>query len=205
MQVRPYSFIVSCSPCAFGFENTPAMGDSSRVDEPEKIREFREKFSAYRAKMNKDLHDFMEKRGRKFDRKVAIDQPLNEETFSIYAYPRESDYFTEEIRKKFNLLQIDSPLLPENIPKPFELPESFSKIPGKVVYVSLGSLFSIYVDKLQRLVDTLNTIPNIKFIVSKGALGDQLKLPDNGRFWGENWVNQLAVLQSVDAAITHGG
>lgn len=66
------------------------MGDNSGTDEPEKIREFKEKFSPYRAKMNRDLHDFMEKRGRKFDKKVAIDQPLNEETFTIYSYPLES-------------------------------------------------------------------------------------------------------------------
>ena len=91
------------------------------------------------------------------------------------------------------------------VPEPFKLPESFSRLPGKTVYVSLGSLFSAYVEKLQRLVDTLNEIPNLKFVVSKGVFGEKLKLPDNGRFCGDNWLPQLAVLQSVDAAIVHGG
>ena len=206
MQVLPYAFLVSCNPCAFGFEGVPSMGDDSRSDEPHKIQKFKEEFSSFRAKMNQDLIDFMKRRGREFTRSIRIDQPLNEETFSIYAYPRESDYdFSDEVRKRYNLFQIDSPLLPEMVPEPFQLPESFGETPGKVVYVSLGSLFSAYVDKLQRLVDNLNEIPNLKFVVSKGALGDQLNLPDNGRFYGENWLPQLSVLQSVDAAIVHGG
>lgn len=206
MQVLPYAFIISCNPCIFGFDDIPGMGDSvSRMDEPDKIRKYKEEFADYQAKMNQDLHDFMEKRGRKFTKNVRIDQPINEDAFSIYTYPLESDYLTEEARKQYNLFQIDSALLPEMVPAPYQLPDSFSRIPGKVVYVSLGSLFSAYVDKLQRLVDTLNEIPNLKYVVSKGMFGDQLKLPDNGRFCGENWLPQLAVLQSVDAAIVHGG
>lgn len=49
----------------------------------------------------------------------------------------------------------------------------------------------MYLDKMQKLVDILEKIPNVKFIVSKGPNGDKLKLPNDGRFWGENYVDQL--------------
>ena len=52
-------------------------------------------------------------------------------------------------------------------------------------------MFSIYVDKLQRLVDILDKIPSVKFIVSKGPNGDKLKFPSN-RFIGQNFVDQVS-------------
>ena len=63
--------------------------------------------------------------------------------------------------------QIDTPIYPERIPKPFELPDEFAKLPGKIIYVSLGSLFSTYVGKIQKIVNALDKLPH-KFIVSKG-------------------------------------
>ena len=50
-------------------------------------------------------------------------------------------------------------------------------------------------DKLQRLVDILDKISNVKFIVSKGINGDKLKFPSN-RFIGENFVDQVGSLPS---------
>ena len=77
------------------------------------------------------------------------------------------DYYSEELKEKYKLWQIDTPLHAERIPKPFELPEEFEKQPGKIVYVSLGSLFSAYTHIIQRLCDILEKLP-YKYIVSKG-------------------------------------
>lgn len=63
-------------------------------------------------------------------------------------------------------------------------------------------LLSLYVHLIQRLVDMLDKLP-YKFIVSKGLNGDQLKFP-SAKFIGENFVDQLAVLQVSDAIISHG-
>lgn len=63
-------------------------------------------------------------------------------------------------------------------------------------------MFSLYVHLIQRLVDLLDKLP-YKFIVSKGAYGDQLKFP-SAKFIGENFVDQLAVLQVSQAIISHG-
>ena len=60
-----------------------------------------------------------------------------------------------------------------------------------MIQIPSGSLFSAYVDKLQRLVDILEKIPNVKFIVSKGPNGDRLKFPSD-RFIGENYVDQAS-------------
>lgn len=143
------------------------MGDDSRIDEVDKLRKFKEDFSDYRSKRNKQLQDFFVKRGAKYEnKKFGFDKVLSDH-FTIYCYPSETDYYNEEVRKQYHLYQIDSALLPNKIPKPFELPKEFVKLPGKIVYVSLGSLFSAYVDKLQRLVDILDKLP-YKYIVSKG-------------------------------------
>lgn len=112
------------------------------------------------------------------------------------------DYFSEKVKKANKLWAFDTVLFPEKIPAPYKLPEEFAKIPLPIVYVSLGSLFSSYTYLMQRLLDILEKFP-AKYIVSKGRKGDQLKFPSD-RFIGENFLDQLAVLQISDAMITHG-
>lgn len=94
------------------------------------------------------MHSFFEKQGTKFNRKdIEIDQ-LKSDHFSIYCYPLELDYFNDQIREENKLLQIDSALFPSRIPAPYQLPEDFKNLPGKIVYVSLGSLVCIFFLKL---------------------------------------------------------
>jgi len=107
------------------------------------------------------------------------------------------------VKKANNLIQFDTPLIPERISAPYVLPEQFSKLPGEIIYISLGSMFSMYVDLVQRLIDVLADLP-YKFIVSKGPRGDEITFP-NDKFIGSNFVDQIAVLQVVDAMIAHGG
>ena len=115
--------------------------------------------------MRKTLLEFCEKRGAKFNSQEI--EKIRSDHFSVYCYPSVVDYYSEDIKISNKLMQIDSPLYPQRVPKPFELPEAFAKLPGKIVYVSLGSLFSIYTHLLQRLIDVLEKLP-YKYIVSKG-------------------------------------
>ena len=62
--------------------------------------------------------------------------------------------------------------------------------------------FSSLAHRLQDLINILNNLP-YKYILSKGSNGDNLEFPSN-RFIGENFIDQLAVLQVVDCIITHG-
>ena len=72
----------------------------------------------------------------------------------------------------------------------------------KLIYLSLGSMGSMNIELMKRLVQILSKCEH-KFIVSKGLLGDKYELADN--MWGQNSVPQTKVLPLVDLVITHGG
>lgn len=100
-------------------------------------------------------------------KKLPVDAPFSEYFPTIYHYPKELDYFTEEIKRKYNLWRVDTALLKEQVPKPFELPDKFRS--GKLIYVSLGTNFSVYTNRFQRLINIVDKVPfDIKYIVSKG-------------------------------------
>ena len=82
-------------------------------------------------------------------------------------YPEnEIGYFSKELREKYKLWQLDTPLFPARISKPYKLPGDFAALPGKIVFLSLGSLFSAYTHKLQQIVNVLEEISGYKYIVS---------------------------------------
>lgn len=115
------------------------------------------------------------------------------------------DYYAgSELQSKYNLWQVDTPLGEDRVPKPFEMPDEFAKLPGKIVYFSFGTVFGFYEQYIQRVLDALDKLPDCKFIISKGQNGDKIKFPSN-KFYGENWIDQLAVLQIADLMIGHGG
>lgn len=78
----------------------------------------------------------------------------------------------------------------------------WANLPGKIIYFSLGSMASAYLELTTRLVDLIAEIPH-RFIVSKGPLGDEFELPPN--CVGGNFIDQNLVLRCVDVMITHGG
>lgn len=84
----------------------------------------------------------------------------------------------------------------------FEMPEKFNKLPGKVIYFSLGTLVTNDTELINRLLSIFSKSPN-KFIVSMGQMHKHINLYDN--MWGETYVDQKAVLKEVDLFITHGG
>ena len=172
-------------------------------NEPEKIAEFRKAYTPYELFLRKRIKENFDLMGVEIDEeKTVIHKPVSKD-FTVYCYPKEIDYYTDAVKKENRLISFDTPLIPERIPQPFKLPEEFAKKPGKIIYVSLGSMFSMYTALVQRLVDLLAKLP-YKYIVSKGPMGEQIKFP-NDNFIGENYVDQLAVLQVADAMIAHGG
>ncbi|MEV0378934.1 glycosyltransferase [Nonomuraea sp. NPDC050643] len=82
----------------------------------------------------------------------------------------------------------------------FTLP--FERTEGSLVYFSLGSLGSADVELMQRVIDVLATTPH-QYIVSKGALHEEIKLADN--MWGAEFVPQTKIIPLCDLVITHGG
>ena len=151
------------------------------------------------------MHRRHEARGRKFDKKnLRIDVPIGEH-FSLYTFPLELDFLPEQVKREHNLWRIDSAILPDSLPAPFELPDQLKDQPGAIIYVSMGSLFSVFTERFQKIIDLLDRLP-YRYIVSLGPKGEQIKLPSS-KFWGSNYVQQLTVLQNPDCKliISHGG
>ena len=99
-----------------------------------------------------------------------------------------------------NFCRIDSAVT--EMPQPFAVPEKLRNQSGKLIYFSLGSMSSCYKPLMNRLLKIFSQI-NHQFIVSTGLIGEQYELSANQ--YGEKYLNQLAVLQSVDVFITHAG
>ncbi len=85
---------------------------------------------------------------------------------------------------------------------PFQLPDRLADRPGKLIYLSLGSLGSADAELMQRLIDILGTTRH-RVIVSMGPQHDLLRLHDN--IYGEEFLPQASILPLVDLVITHGG
>jgi UDP:flavonoid glycosyltransferase YjiC (YdhE family) len=74
--------------------------------------------------------------------------------------------------------------------------------PGKVVYLSLGSLGCMDVGLMQRLIDALATTPH-RVVVSMGPLKHRMRLGE--RMHGDEFLPQPSILPQADLVITHGG
>lgn len=118
---------------------------------------------------------------------------------NIYMYPEELDYTPEYPLKDWQ--RCDCMVRDFGASK-FEVPEKIRDKPGKLIFLSLGSLASADIELMKRLTTMLADCPH-KFIVCKGPLSDQYELPDN--MWGDKLVPQLQVLTTIDLIICHGG
>lgn len=118
---------------------------------------------------------------------------------NFYNYPQELDYV--DIAGKLDGWHQFDTFFRFN-PETFEIPDFLKNKPGKLIYLSMGSLASADVDLMKRLTRECSSLPH-RFIVSKGPFGDQYDLPDN--MCGAQYLPQTNVLQVVDLFITHGG
>jgi MGT family glycosyltransferase len=118
---------------------------------------------------------------------------------NLYLYPSVADY-TDHRQLAATWHRLESSVRATD--SSFVVPESLIRGPGRLIYLSLGSLGSADVALMERLVDVLGKLPH-RFIVSKGPQHDQYKLADN--MWGEQTLPQTSILPLVDLVITHGG
>ncbi|NP_001310035.1 uncharacterized UDP-glucosyltransferase YjiC-like [Tetranychus urticae] len=118
----------------------------------------------------------------------------------IYIYPKALDY-AELGSPPSNWIRMDSSIR-ERDAKEFIVPPFSTHQSGKLIYLSMGTTGSLNIPFMNRLINTFSKSKH-RFIVSKGFKGDELALPEN--MWGDNYVDQIAILPKVDAVITHGG
>jgi len=129
---------------------------------------------------------------------------IHESTWlNLYLYPREADYDRERrLSPTWHRLESSVRATDATWELPAHLRVDAGHDDGGLIYLSLGSLGSADVGLMQRLVDVMDRTRH-RVIVSKGPLGDQIRLPDN--MTGANFLPQPAILAQVDLVITHGG
>ena len=118
---------------------------------------------------------------------------------NIYITPEELDY--RQVQPlPHNWHRTDGSVRTTN--ESFAIPECLKDKPGKLVFLSMGTLGCSHLNLMKRLVAILAKSQH-KFIVCTGPIGDRYELADN--MWGQAFVPQTAVLPLVDLVITHGG
>lgn len=141
MRSFQYAFITSASPLCFEFEGFPKLCSDARMDDTEKIKEFDKKLEKCYEKILETIKNYFKERNVELpEAGVRIDRPFSKH-FTIYSYPTELEYYPEKLREAHNLWQIDTPVLSNRLPKPYELPDEFKALPGKIICKSLLQYF----------------------------------------------------------------
>lgn len=125
---------------------------------------------------------------------MAIAEELNYEEIKV------KGWFNLEAFNKSSLKSTIS--LEEFVGEQFFKDTLGGKWSGKWVYVSLGSMGSIDLSLMNRLLSGLAKT-NHKYVVSKGPRHEELSLPVN--CWGSRYLPQTSLVPLVDLVITHGG
>ncbi len=120
---------------------------------------------------------------------------------NLYLYPKEIDY-TDVRPLPPKWFGFDSLVRSDEIEKKFSVPKELENIPGKLVYVSMGSWACADLNLMRRLVGILAK-SRYRFIVSKGPRHEEYELANN--MWGQQMLPQTQVLPVVDLVLTHGG
>jgi len=128
----------------------------------------------------------------------SVPHPLSKH-LNVYMTPKELD-FKDAHPLPHNWTRVDG--FVRTTDDTFEIPESLRGRPGKLVFLSMGSLGCANLELMTRVTAILGKSEH-KFIVAKGPLHDKYDLPDN--MWGQQFVPQTAILPVVDLVVTHGG
>lgn len=126
---------------------------------------------------------------------------------TVYAFPNEMNYphiderwFNLEVFNKNEAKEVVD--LKMMIGKDFLEDDLDGKFSGKLIYVGFGTLATVDVGWMKRLVSALSQT-NHKYIIATGPLHYEYQLARN--MWGEPYLPQTRIIPLVDLVITHGG
>ena len=130
------------------------------------------------------------------------------QVMDVYAYPEELNFpyfhklgwFNLEVFNKIPMTSQST--LQDYVSEKFVENDLNGNFSGKYIYISMGSMGSIDLDLMKRLVNVLSRT-NHKYIVSKGPRHSEYELANN--MYGERYLPQTKLLPLVDLVITHGG
>ena len=119
---------------------------------------------------------------------------------NIYNFPLELDYL--DIRPlPPNWYRFDN-FTRNSDDKNLKIPRQFLESNKKLIYFSLGSMGSINIQLMERMIGFLSKSEH-NFIVSMAQSFEKIRLSNN--MWGQAVVPQIQILSKVDLVITHGG
>ncbi|MCW2983884.1 MAG: glycosyltransferase, family [Conexibacter sp.] len=194
---RPWVRVVSCHPAEIKDPNVPPAFSGYPVADRSGWPAYLAEYEAAHAELHASFSAFCEERGAPA---LPPGELVHESAWlNLYLYPDMVDYARERpLGPTWHNLQTSVRATDEA----YEVPEALRDGPGRLIYLSLGSLGSGDVELLQRLVDTMAGSGH-RVIVSKGPQHEQIKLYDN--MDGAEFLPQTSVLPHVDLVITHGG
>ena len=198
---RPWVRIASCNPAEIKDPAIPPFSSGHAAMDRSAWPAFLEEVERTHRDMWSDFDGFMRERGAPGLTWTELGPDFIHESpwLNLYLYPSEADYARER-RISPTWHRLESSV--RSIEEAWEVPTHLREGDGGLIYLSLGSLGSADVGLMQRLVDVMGRTRH-RVIVSKGPLGDQIRLADN--MTGADFLPQPAILPLVDLVITHGG
>ena len=198
---RPWVRIASCNPAELKDPAVPPFSSGYPVADRSAWPAFLEEVERTHRSMWAEFDAFMRERGAPGLSWAELGPDFIHESpwLNLYLYPADPDYRRER-RLAPTWHRLESSVRATD--GDWQLPEHLRGGDGGLVYLSLGSLGSADVGLMQRLVDVMARTRH-RVVVSKGPLGDQIRLADN--MTGADFLPQPAILPQVDLVITHGG
>jgi UDP:flavonoid glycosyltransferase YjiC (YdhE family) len=202
---RPWVRIASCNPAEMKDPAIPPFSSGYPVADRGSWPAFLEEVERTHRSMWAEFDAFMRERGAPGLGWGELGPDFIHESpwLNLYLYPADADYRRERrLSPTWHRLESSVRATDGTWELPDHLRPGEGGRDGGLVYLSLGSLGSADVGLMQRLVDVMGRTRH-RVIVSKGPLGDQVRLA--GNMTGADFLPQPAILPQVDLVITHGG
>ncbi|MFQ5873237.1 MAG: glycosyltransferase [Dehalococcoidia bacterium] len=188
--------IISCNPAEIRDPQVPPTFSGLPANDRSQWSGFMEEYRRAMEPVHRDFNEFVKKNG--CPPLGDLEFMFQSEYLNLYLYPKLLDYQrANPLPATFH--RLDS--CARSGDSPFQVPNSLGK-DGALIYVSMGSLGSLDLGLMNRLINSLKETRH-RFIVSLGPQAAEIELPDN--FYGEEFLPQPSVLPQVDVVITHGG
>ncbi|XP_053206607.1 UDP-glucuronosyltransferase 2B7-like [Panonychus citri] len=199
-QTIPVISSLSAAPLVLYEKGPPGMSGLSVNSDPKLWVEYQNYCVDANSKRTENFNALLKESGRPEDFST-IRWVLPLKTIGFYHYPADLDYIElEPVASGWH--RIDCYVRSPDEGSEFELPEKLKDKPGKLIYFSLGSTASNDLIIMNKCLSVLARCGH-RVIVSMGRRGEKLNLSEN--MWGQEYVNQIAVIKKVDLVITHGG